>query len=354
MKRGLILLIALLFLINIYAQETKDELRINVDTKILGKEGIIVNLTEYLGTSLDYYLVNKLEYTRVKIDSEFKLAHITPIEGKIGSEIIIITTNKSKELSINETVSFSKEVGDKFQKIINYDLNFSYDPIVSKALLESIKKLKLEKQEIYSTQINFSGDALFINIDNRTSLNLSFIKSGENIVLQNITLDFESEEQDTGDLFYERKGFWANLAYFIKTNFINALILILGFIFLVLIILILSTKKKKEISKEDFKKTYVNKVTLLKRSCHEDNKDVIFSQFSEEMRDFLAKMLGIKYQFTYDELINELIVKKVDEGIKKDLVKFAKAMLEAKYRKKAKLKELKEIIDKGIIIMKRF
>jgi len=352
MKRGLILLIILLFLINIYAQETKDELRINVDTKILGKDGIFVNLTEYLGTSLDYYLVNKPQYVKIKINNNFKLVHIIPAEGKTGSEVIIITTNKSKEASINETFSVSKEVEDEFQEMINYDLSFSYDPIISKTLLESIKKLKLEKQKIYSTYVNFSRDALFINIDNRTALNLSFAKTGDNLILQNITLDFKSEEQDSENLFYERKGF--NFIYFLKTNLIKMLIFILGFILIALIITILSTRKKNEITKEEFKKVYVNKTTLLKRICHEENKENVFTQFSNDMREFLAKMLSIKYQFTYDELINELIVKKVDESIKKDLIKFAKAMLEAKYRKKTKLKDIKELIENGISIMERF
>ena len=37
-----------------------------------------------------------------------------------------------------------------------------------------------------------------------------------------------------------------------------------------------------------------------------------------------------------------------------DLIKFAKAMLEAKYRKKTKLKDIKELIENGISIMERF
>ncbi|MEK6937145.1 MAG: hypothetical protein AABW58_03685 [Nanoarchaeota archaeon] len=356
MKRGLVfgLFIIALFLLNSFAQGAKDELRINVDTKILGKEGIFINLTEFLGRSLDYYLVNKPQYVKVNIDSDFKLAHITPIEGRTGSEVIIITTNKSKEFSIKETETISERVEDTFQETLKQDFNFSYDPIVNKALLETMKNLKLQREEIYSTYVNFSGNVLFINVDNRTALNLSFTKLGDDFVLENISLGFESEEQDSENLFYERKGFFSNFIYFIKNNIMNALIFVLGLIFIVLIILIITTKRKKEISKEDFKKGYVNKITLLKRSCHEANKDNIFTQFSHEMRDFLARMLGIKYQFTYDELINELIVKKADESVKKDLTKFSKAMLEVNYRKNPSLKEVKEFIERGISIMKRF
>ncbi len=352
MKRGIFFLIILLILVIAGAQETKDEIRVNIDSKLLGKEGIIINLTEFLGSNLDYYLVNKPQYVRVQIDSDYKLARITSLEGKNGSEVIIITTNKSKEFSINETVTVSERVEDDFQNNIKQEFNFSFDPIVNKVLLESIKNLKLEREEIYNTNINFTGDVLFINIDNRTALNLSFSKGEEELVLKNISLNFESEDQDVEYLFYEKKGF--NFIYFLKNNGLNILIVILSIILIILIVMVLSIKRKKEVSKEDFKKVYVNKINILRRSCHENNFENVFAQFSDEMRGFLARMLNIKYQFTYDELINELMVKKIEESIKNDLMKFAKVMLEIGYRKKLKLKEIKDIIENGLSIIKRF
>ena len=352
MKRGLILLIILLFLVIVNAQETKEELRINVDSKLLGKDGIIVNLTNFLGRSIDYYLVNKPQFVKVTIDTDFKLARITPIIGKTGSEVVIITTNKSKEFSLNETTTISKDVREDFINNVEVSINLSYDPVINKALQESLKNLKLEKEDIYNTKVNFSGDALFINIDNRSALNLSFSKNGEDIILENITLNFQSEDADSENLFYERKGF--NFIYFFKTNFLQMLIFILVIILIIMLVIIFSRKQKKEISKEDFKKSYANKITLMKRSCHENNADEVFTQFSNEMREFLAKMLDIKYQFTYDELVNELIIKKIEESVKKDLVKFAKAMLELRYRKRPNLREIKELIEKGISIIKRF
>ena len=93
MKRGLLLIILLFFLTVANAQ--KDDLRLTIDSKFLEKQGIIINLTDFLDVKPEYYLANRPKYVSIILDNEFKLAKIQPIEGKSGRETVVITTNKS-------------------------------------------------------------------------------------------------------------------------------------------------------------------------------------------------------------------------------------------------------------------
>ncbi len=350
MKRGLLLIILLFFLTVANAQ--KDDLRLTIDSKFLEKQGIIINLTDFLDVKPEYYLANRPKYVSIILDNEFKLAKIQPIEGKSGRETVVITTNKSKEFSTSDLIMIEEKVENEFENIIKQSFELKQDPILSKTLLESIKHLNLTKKEIKPTQINLIGDNLKINIDNQIDLDLKVSKIGETLFLNEISFKFDSSAEDYETLFYtsEKPAFF----YLLKRNIMFILIAFLSIILLTFISIIIHRLTKKDMTKDDFKKIYINKMTTLKRICHEYNLDDIFTQFSIDMRAFLAKILNIKYQFTYDELINELIIKKINEDVKKDLIKFANVMLEKRYIKKASVHDVKDLIGKGISIIKRF
>lgn len=350
MKRGLLLIAFLLFLTIVNAQ--KEDLRLTIDSKFLEKQGVIINLTDFLDLKPEYYLANRPKYVDIILDNEFKLAKILPIEGKSGRETIVITTNKSKEFSFSDMVMIEEEVKNEFEETIKQSFDLKYDPVLSKNLLDSLKQLNLSKEEIDSTKIDLVGDDLNINVNNQIDMNLKLSRVGETLFLNDMSFNFKNTKEDYEVLFYTTEN--PSLFYLFKTNIVLILIVILSLVLSTFIFLILHKATRKEITKDDFKKVYINKMTTLKRSSHEDNLDDMFTQFSNEMRDFLARILNIKYQFTYDELINELIIKKVSEGVKKDLIKFANEMLETRYKKKAKLSEVKELIEKGISIVKRF
>ena len=145
MKRGLnclVLVFTLIFLFTVYAQG--GELRIKINTKILGEEGIIVNLTDFLGKNLNYYLINKPNFVKVTINPDFGLAKIIPLYKENGTETIIFTTNKTLEFSAKE-LQETKYEEDEFLHSLNTEFNLTFDKTLKKILSDSLDYIKLEK-----------------------------------------------------------------------------------------------------------------------------------------------------------------------------------------------------------------
>lgn len=349
MKRGLILLFIILLLYLVNAQN--DELRIRVDGKNLGPEVLVINLTEFFGVRLNYFLITKPEFVNVRIFPDLGLAKITSLKGKNGTDILIFTYNKTKENTIKE-IKFDKDIKTEVIKKINVNLNKTLDKNLQKALEDTIKNFTSNKYELGYVTATFLDGILDINLDNKTKLNLVLKKYGDNVVISESDIDFEAENEDNNYLFYEKRK--TNYSYILRKN-INFISGIFFFVLIVLLILIYM-RKDKSVSKEDFKKAYLNKISILKRIVYKEDSelDKLFEEFTNDMRSFFSHVLKIKYKFTYNELINELIIKKVDDKLKNDIVKFAKDMLDKSYREKINKKDLINLIESGKNIIERF
>lgn len=351
MKRGWILLLIIILLITVNAQDYRDDLRVSVDTKRLGEDGIIVNLTEFLGNHLEYFLLSKPDYVKVIIQNDFGLAKITKLKGaERGVDILIFTTNKSRLLQ-NETIIYKKPKEETFN-LIDDTFNSTLDNVLDKALLDYLTNLNLENYTIRNTNVNLSEGLLFVKIDNVSKIDLKLNKTAKNVILKNIIFNFNEQNNDENYLFYKLKtGFF----YFIEENILSLLIWLFSIILLILVIILINRNKTKVVNKVDFKKVYLNKLNLLRRrTSSETDYEEIFEQFSDDIRTFLSKMLNIRYKFTYDELVNELIIKKVNEDLKHDIIIFVKKMNPDSYKKQPSITEIRALISMGIHIIERF
>ncbi len=340
MKRGyIIIFLVLLFIISVNAQNEKN-LRVRVDTKLLNETGVIINLVEILGPSNEYYVINKISNVRVIIENGLGIAKIIPVKGKNGTETVIFSTNKTSELP-----------SEKKEYLVGGDIfSFEDNKTTNNYLFDSIKHLDLKKEKLDFALVNFSEGRLSINLNNISNILLKLERNENNLILKNVNINFSESSNDEKYLFYKKEeADYISFLSRIIIPFLSALLLAV-LIFLIKKLL----KRTAVINKDEFKKVYINKLHILKRSCYPNNIDHIFDEFSTSMRTFLSKILNIKYQFTYDELINELIIKQADKNIRNDLIKFAKIMLEKSYKKKPHIDELKELIEKGIDIIKNF
>lgn len=340
MKREFsLIVIILLFLYLVNA--ANNELRVRVDTKLLGNEGITVNLTEFLGSNSEYFILNKLNYVTVTINS-LGIAQIKSKAGKSGSEVVIFSINNTKiEESSNSNVLENN--GFLFTNEINYTIDNS--------VIDAVKYLELRNKKIDFTNVKFSEGELSINIGNISNIYLNFEKSDNKPILKGISVNFSAAIEDNKHLFYENKKTDYS---FLLNIFVPLLIGICSIILLILLIILLHKKEKHVFDKENFKKMYLNKLFTLKRSVTHDNLEHTFNEFSINMRTFLSKLLNIKYQFTYDELMNELVIKNIDKKLRYELTKLAKNMLEKSYKDKPSIHDLKDLIEKAIHIIQRF
>src|SRR3989344_4020258 len=122
MKKGLIFLLVMITALTSLNAQLEDALRLRVNTNILSEEGLTVNLTEFLGKSINYYIVNKPEFVKVNIYPDLGIAKVVPIRGKKGTEIIIISTKKELEGTLEKKVEF-KDARVEFKDLITKKLN---------------------------------------------------------------------------------------------------------------------------------------------------------------------------------------------------------------------------------------
>ncbi|MBI2671625.1 hypothetical protein HYX16_01695 [Candidatus Woesearchaeota archaeon] len=346
MKRGLIFILIILLILTSLNAETNDILRVRVNTNILSHEGLTVNLTEFLGKSINYYIVNKPEFVMVNIYPDLGLARLTPLMGKNGTEIIIISTNKELEGTLVKKAEF-KDARVEFKDLITKRLNATFDVIVDKALLDYIKKFDIEKKSLKFTSINFSENNLLINLGNISMINLDVGKKESGIVLKNIGIEFFENEEDINYLYYQKEKFKFTK---IITNFFIAAFSIILIILLTKLILKLA-KRKKFLSKEEFKRAYINKLNILRRKVHGEDLNEMLEEFSRTMRRFLSKMLQIKYQLTFEELIKEISAKDINNKLKKEIINFSREMVEKSYKdKKLTAEDIEKLIENGIDI----
>jgi hypothetical protein len=114
-------------------------------------------------------------------------------------------------------------------------------------------------------------------------------------------------------------------------------------------------KKEKFIDKEEFKRAYLNKLNILRKKVQEEDLNEMLEELSRTMRKFLSKMLHINYQITFEELINEISAKDINDTLKKEIINFSEDMREKSYKNKKLITEdIEKLIEKGINIAKEF
>ncbi len=336
MKRGLIaLFIAIVLLTNINAQ--KDQLRVKINTDTLSNEGVSLNLTEFLGKQSTYYLGNNPRYVNVDINNINGMVKITPI-GKYGDEVIIFTINKN--FFIDEKL-LNKE---DFQSLLKESTNFNFDKSVKKDLVQPVEYINFERYKIRSTDVSLSHNILGIDIDDVSNIDLKLEKSGDNLVLKNINFSFTNSKANDRHLFYTKD---TNLS--LKSVLFSSFSIISS----LLIIFLLIRKDKLELKKEMIKKLSINNLKLLKRRSYTEDSDYIFNEFFNEFRFSIAKILGLKYRFTINDLKNILDSISMKNKFRNEIIDFMKDILEINERKNISKKRLGNLVDESIRIIQK-
>ena len=103
-------------------------------------------------------------------------------------------------------------------------------------------------------------------------------------------------------------------------------------------------KGKKKVEKEDkltlLKKQVLKRIKLIEEQIFEDKIEDGFINLFHTIREFFATIAKIKYEFTYEELINEINKKKVPPELKNKINEFAKNISVIEYSDRTLSKQL--------------
>ena len=90
-------------------------------------------------------------------------------------------------------------------------------------------------------------------------------------------------------------------------------------------------KKKKPDRLELVKNNTLKRVGAFRKHFSKKNKDDNFIQFLHVVRLFFAELFKIKYEFTFEELSNELERKRIDKNLKEKILFFLKKLSVVEY-----------------------
>lgn len=90
-------------------------------------------------------------------------------------------------------------------------------------------------------------------------------------------------------------------------------------------------KKKKPDRLELVKNNTIKRIGAFRKHFSKKNKDDNFIQFFHIVRLFFAELFKIKYEFTYEELSNELEKRRIDKNLKEKILFFLKKLSVVEY-----------------------
>ncbi len=113
--------------------------------------------------------------------------------------------------------------------------------------------------------------------------------------------------------------------------------------------------KKEKISFEDIRHNIADQIKLLRNNISDVNMDKTLESLSRLVRSYFKNLFHIKYNFTYFELKNELVNRKVNAVMKEKMLKMFKKISNAEYGSyKLDKKELAELINEAVHIIDGF
>ena len=113
--------------------------------------------------------------------------------------------------------------------------------------------------------------------------------------------------------------------------------------------------KKEKISFEDMGHSIADQIKLLRNNISDENMDKNLESLSRLIRSYFKNLFHIKYNFTYFELKNELVNRKVKAEMKEKMLKMFKKISNAEYGSyKLDKKELAELINEAVHIIDSF
>ena len=89
--------------------------------------------------------------------------------------------------------------------------------------------------------------------------------------------------------------------------------------------------KKEVVVEEDTRGTMLNKLIELERTIPRKTKEELTRDVSTTFKELLKKALGIKYEFTHEELMKELKEAKIEPGLREIIKSFSEDMSKVKY-----------------------
>ena len=91
-------------------------------------------------------------------------------------------------------------------------------------------------------------------------------------------------------------------------------------------------RKRKKLDRiEVVKNNTFKRIQSFKKHFSKKNKDDSFIQFFHIVRLFFAELFKIKYEFTFEELSNELERKRIDKNLKEKILFFLKKLSVVEY-----------------------
>ncbi len=113
--------------------------------------------------------------------------------------------------------------------------------------------------------------------------------------------------------------------------------------------------KTEKPSFEDMRHSIADQIKLLRNNISDENMDKNLESLSRLIRSYFKNLFHIKYNFTYFELKNELVNRKVNAVMKEKMLKMFKKISNAEYGSyKLDKKELADLINEAVHIIDSF
>jgi len=113
-------------------------------------------------------------------------------------------------------------------------------------------------------------------------------------------------------------------------------------------------KKKKPDRIELVKNNTFKRIQAFKKHFSKKNKDDNFIQFFHIVRLFFAELFKIKYEFTFEELSNELKRRRIDNNLKEKILFFLKKLSVVEYSdEKLPESELKKLLNEFLKLFEK-
>jgi hypothetical protein len=302
------------------------------------------NLEEFISISESTFSLGKKKTKEIFFDvsasknqeEDIYMGEIIVKSGSIEKSVQIIIEVMGKENLFDvdiEIPSAYKEIsaGEEINSVIKIKKNIEESANV--LLYYGIKDAKgiilLEEEELLA----INNELTNLNKTLKTSSNIDpghyifYVKLNykeRNFISSDV---FRVSERETGLERIAKLGI-SKVLYFILP-----LVLIILFIAISEIIPKISKKKKiKKITIAEKREIRImstlNKLNELKTTVNSKNIENILKSYLSIIRKFFADHFNIKYQFTYEELNDELKKKSISNKLRKDIVKFTEEILE--------------------------
>ena len=113
-------------------------------------------------------------------------------------------------------------------------------------------------------------------------------------------------------------------------------------------------KKKKPNQVKVVKNNTLKRVEAFRKHFSKKSRDDNFIQFFHIIRMFFAELFKIKYEFTFEELSNELKRRRVDKSLKERIIFFLKKLSVVEYsNEKLSEPELKKLLNEFLKLFER-